>query len=60
MNITKQQLKEIIKEELESALNEFGGAGLNSLIKEVADNGLKKWGGGKQEKIFLLVLRKTK
>jgi hypothetical protein len=50
MKITKSQLKRIIKEELESVLNEFGGAGLNSLIKEVADNGLEKWGGERSKK----------
>lgn len=33
-----------------TALNEFGGAGLNSLIKEVADNGLDMWGGERSTK----------
>ena len=51
MKITKSQLKRIIKEELESALNEWGvGIGNRTLIEDVAHAGLQKWGGKRSEK----------
>jgi len=46
--ISKSQLKQIIKEELESALNEWG-SGLGELIRDVADDGLKQWGGERSD-----------
>jgi len=49
MKITKSQLQQIIKEELEYALNEWG-AGTRDLIEDLADDALKKWGGERSEK----------
>jgi len=49
MKITKSQLKQIIKEELEFALNEYKLAGLEETIKDVVDEAFRIWGGERTE-----------